>query len=168
MDIVRGWLNKLKSKGKDKFSKKKETTTSNNVNEGSRTAGGEEAVSNVTKQKAAAAKQFIENHYKKQVQSQQQRQERRNMLENKLAAAEVVDIRTNRYNTRGHWHRMRTPVKQGKKKNSWRQGRELDGTILRCVQSSSMTNHREVKAAAPASSSSPFPGKPLSVSQSLG
>ncbi|KAF2553140.1 hypothetical protein F2Q68_00034845, partial [Brassica cretica] len=91
MDIVRGWLNKLKSKGKDKFSKKKETTTSNNVNEGSRTAGGEEAVSNVTKQKAAAAKQFIENHYKKQVQSQQQRQERRNMLENKLAAAEVSE-----------------------------------------------------------------------------
>lgn len=75
MDTARAWLNKLKSIGKEKSSKKKETSRSN-VKEGSKTVGGEEAVSNVTKQKAAAAKQYIENHYKKQVQSQQQRKER--------------------------------------------------------------------------------------------
>lgn len=75
MDTARAWLNKLKSKGKEKSSKKNETTRSN-VKDGPKTAGGEEAVSNVTKQKAAAAKQYIENHYKKQLQSQQQRKER--------------------------------------------------------------------------------------------
>ncbi|CAN7073916.1 unnamed protein product [Brassica oleracea var. botrytis] len=75
MDIAKAWLNKIKSKGKEKSSKKKKTTTRINVKkEGSKTA--EEAVSNATKQKAAAAKQFIENHYKKQLQSQQQRHER--------------------------------------------------------------------------------------------
>ncbi|VVA95054.1 unnamed protein product [Arabis nemorensis] len=90
MDTARAWLNKLKSKGKEKSSRKKETSRSD-VKDGSKTAGGEEVVSNVTKQKAAAAKQYIENHYKKQVQSQQERKERRNMLENKLAAAEVSE-----------------------------------------------------------------------------
>ncbi|KAF8083209.1 hypothetical protein N665_0788s0009 [Sinapis alba] len=88
MDIAKAWLNKIKSKGKEKSSKKKEATRINVKD----TAGGEEeVVSNATKQKAAAAKQYIENHYKKQVQSQQQRHERRNMLENKLAAAEVSE-----------------------------------------------------------------------------
>ncbi|KAF2587408.1 hypothetical protein F2Q70_00036641 [Brassica cretica] len=62
MDIAKAWLNKIKSKGKEKSSKKKKTTTRINVKEGSKTA--EEAVSNAKKQKAAAAKQFIENHYK--------------------------------------------------------------------------------------------------------
>ncbi|CDY09005.1 BnaC01g30860D [Brassica napus] len=79
MDIAKAWLNKIKSKGKEKSSKKKKATTRINVKkEGSKTA--EEAVSNATKQKAAAAKQFIENHYKKQLQSQQQRHERRRKL----------------------------------------------------------------------------------------
>ncbi|KAL0718901.1 hypothetical protein Bca4012_068224 [Brassica carinata] len=58
MDIAKAWLNKIKSKGKEKSSKKKETTSRSNV---------------------------------KDVQSQQQRHERRNMLENKLAAAEVSE-----------------------------------------------------------------------------
>ncbi|KAG2247129.1 hypothetical protein Bca52824_086757 [Brassica carinata] len=78
MDIAKAWLNKIKSKGKEKSSKKKKATTRINVKkEGSKTA--EEAVSNATKQKAAAAKQFIENHYKKQLQSQQQRHERKKL-----------------------------------------------------------------------------------------
>ncbi|KAH9785351.1 protein kinase family protein [Citrus sinensis] len=51
----------------------------------------EEALSNVTKQKVAAAKQYIENHYKEQMKNLQERRERRNILEKKLADADVSE-----------------------------------------------------------------------------
>ncbi|GMP99369.1 hypothetical protein CsSME_00046859 [Camellia sinensis var. sinensis] len=50
-----------------------------------------EEASNITKQKAAAAKQYIENHYKEQKKSLQERRERRNLLEKKLADADVSE-----------------------------------------------------------------------------
>ncbi|TYG98620.1 hypothetical protein ES288_A10G131800v1 [Gossypium darwinii] len=77
------WFNKLKS------SKKKEAA--GNAKEGSKPPAGEEVPSNVTKQRVEAAKQYIENHYKKQMKSLQERKERRDILEKKLADAEVSE-----------------------------------------------------------------------------
>ncbi|KAF4352440.1 hypothetical protein G4B88_018872 [Cannabis sativa] len=91
MDTVRAWVNKLKSKEKVRSSKSKETTTTSNVKEGLKAPASEEVPSTVTKQKVAAAKQYIENHYKKQMKSLQERRERRNVLEKKLADAEVSE-----------------------------------------------------------------------------
>ncbi|KAK3190345.1 hypothetical protein Dsin_029906 [Dipteronia sinensis] len=93
MESARCWFNKLKSKDKVKPSKKKETTS--NGREGSKAQTSEEVPSNVTKQKVAAAKQYIENHYKKQMKSLQERKERRNVLEKKLADAEVSEEEQN-------------------------------------------------------------------------
>ncbi|PQQ18090.1 serine/threonine-protein kinase tricorner [Prunus yedoensis var. nudiflora] len=89
MEFVRSWLKKLKSKEKVKSSKNKHTT--GNGKEGSKTPTTEEVPSNVTKQKVAAAKQYIEDHYKKQMKSLQERKERRNVLEKKLADADVSE-----------------------------------------------------------------------------
>ncbi|PPS16317.1 hypothetical protein E1A91_A10G124000v1 [Gossypium mustelinum] len=83
MESVRCWFNKLKS------SKKKEAA--GNAKEGSKPPAGEEVPSNVTKQRVEAAKQYIENHYKKQMKSLQERKERRDILEKKLADAEVSE-----------------------------------------------------------------------------
>ncbi|KAG8636794.1 serine/threonine-protein kinase tricornered isoform X2 [Manihot esculenta] len=93
METARCWFNKLKSKDKLKSAKKKETA--GNGKDGSNTPTSEEAPSNVTKQRAAAAKQYIENHYKKQMKSLQERKERRNILEKKLADAEVSEEEQN-------------------------------------------------------------------------
>ncbi|KAF8401915.1 hypothetical protein HHK36_012866 [Tetracentron sinense] len=73
--------------------KKKESTS--NGREGSKPPISEEAPSNVTKQKVAAAKQYIENHYKEQMKNLQERKERRNVLEKKLADAEVSEEEQN-------------------------------------------------------------------------
>ncbi|KAH1227083.1 Serine/threonine-protein kinase 38-like [Glycine max] len=89
METTRRWFNKFKSNDKMKSEKNKETTGV--TKEGSRPPTNEEAPSNVTKQRVEAAKQYIENHYKKQMQSLQERKERRNMLEKKLADAEVSE-----------------------------------------------------------------------------
>ncbi|KAF9677731.1 hypothetical protein SADUNF_Sadunf08G0137900 [Salix dunnii] len=89
MESTGCWFNKLKSKDKLKSAKKKDIT--GNGKEGTKTPISEEALSNVTKQKVAAAKQFIENHYKKQMKDLQERKERRNVLEKKLADAEVSE-----------------------------------------------------------------------------
>ncbi|WVY98612.1 hypothetical protein V8G54_030763 [Vigna mungo] len=89
----RCWFNKLKPKDKTRSSKSKETTGI--AKEGSKTPTNEVAPSNVTKQKVAAAKQYIENHYKKQMKDLQERRERRNMLEKKLADAEVSEEEQN-------------------------------------------------------------------------
>ncbi|MBA0599997.1 hypothetical protein Gorai_006196, partial [Gossypium raimondii] len=89
MESVRCWFNKLKSKDKLKSSKKKEAA--GNAKEGSKPPAGEEVPSNVTKQRVEAAKQYIENHYKKQMKSLQERKERRDILEKKLADAEVSE-----------------------------------------------------------------------------
>ncbi|RDX89654.1 Serine/threonine-protein kinase tricorner, partial [Mucuna pruriens] len=89
----RCWFNKFKPKDKTQSSKNKETTGI--AKEGSKPPTNEEAPSNVTKQKVAAAKQYIENHYKKQMKDLQERKERRNMLEKKLADAEVSEEEQN-------------------------------------------------------------------------
>ncbi|KAG5150299.1 hypothetical protein JHK84_026771 [Glycine max] len=89
METTRRWFSKFKSNDKMKSEKNKETTGV--TKEGSRPPTNEEAPSNVTKQRVEAAKQYIENHYKKQMQSLQERKERRNMLEKKLADAEVSE-----------------------------------------------------------------------------
>ncbi|KAL9353013.1 hypothetical protein Peur_055693 [Populus x canadensis] len=89
MESTGCWFNRLKSKNKLKSAKKKDTA--GNEKEGSKAPNSEEAPSNVTRQKVAAAKQYIENHYKKQMKDLQERKERRNVLEKKLADAEVPE-----------------------------------------------------------------------------
>uniref|UniRef100_I1JB62 non-specific serine/threonine protein kinase n=1 Tax=Glycine max TaxID=3847 RepID=I1JB62_SOYBN len=89
METTRRWFSKFKSNDKMNSAKDKETTGM--TKEGSKPPTSEEAPSNVTKQRVEAAKQYIENHYKKQMQSLQERKERRNMLEKKLADAEVSE-----------------------------------------------------------------------------
>ncbi|CAI0558837.1 unnamed protein product [Linum tenue] len=89
MESARCWFGRLRSKDKARPSKKKEA--SSNGKEGTRAPSSEELPSNVTKQRVAAAKQYIENHYKKQMKDLQERRERRDMLEKKLADAEVTE-----------------------------------------------------------------------------
>ncbi|KAI4318041.1 hypothetical protein L6164_025851 [Bauhinia variegata] len=93
MEATRCWFNKFKSKDKVKSQKNKETTSTGK--EVSKPPTNDEAPSNVTKQKVAAAKEYIENHYKKQMKDLQERKERRNMLEKKLADAEVSEEEQN-------------------------------------------------------------------------
>ncbi|KAK6117070.1 hypothetical protein DH2020_049213 [Rehmannia glutinosa] len=88
METAKRWFGKLQSKEKPKTSSKKNESRPNGK-EGSKSPLNEEIPSNATKQKAAAAKQYIEKHYKEQMKSLQERRERRNMLEKKLADAEV-------------------------------------------------------------------------------
>ncbi|XP_047946280.1 serine/threonine-protein kinase tricornered-like [Salvia hispanica] len=88
MEAVRRWCSKLHSKEKHKTSSKK-TEPRPNGKEGMKAHLNEETPSNATKQKAAAAKQYIEKHYKEQMKSLQERRERRDMLEKKLADADV-------------------------------------------------------------------------------
>ncbi|TKY53740.1 Serine/threonine-protein kinase CBK1 [Spatholobus suberectus] len=93
METTRRWFSKFKSNDKMNSAKNKETTGM--TKEGSKPPTNEEAPSNVTQQKVEVAKQYIENHYKKQMQSLQERKERRNMLEKKLADAEVSEEEQN-------------------------------------------------------------------------
>ncbi|KAM5553187.1 hypothetical protein ABKV19_025419 [Rosa sericea] len=94
MEFVRSLLKKFKSKEKVKSSKSRDTR--GNGKEASKgPTATEEVPSNVTKQKVAAAKQYIENHYKKQMKSLQERKERRDILEKKLADAEVSEEEQN-------------------------------------------------------------------------
>ncbi|CAJ2673860.1 serine/threonine-protein kinase CBK1-like protein [Trifolium pratense] len=86
MESTRRWFSKFRPKSKEAASKAKE---------GSKPPISEEPPSTVTKQKVDAAKHYIENHYKKQMQSLQERKERRNMLEKKLADAEVSEQEQN-------------------------------------------------------------------------
>ncbi|KAK4760195.1 hypothetical protein SAY87_023326 [Trapa incisa] len=87
MDSAKRWFNKYLSKDKPMSSEKRETA--DNRRDASKNPATEDMPSNVTKQKVAAAKQYIENHYKKQMKDLQERRERRNILEKKLADAEV-------------------------------------------------------------------------------
>ncbi|CAI0463956.1 unnamed protein product [Linum tenue] len=89
MESARCWFGKFRSKDKARPSKKKEA--SSNGKEGAKAPSSEELPSNVTKQRVAAAKQYIENHYKKQMKDLQERRERRDLLEKKLADAEVTE-----------------------------------------------------------------------------
>uniref|UniRef100_A0A2P2MJK5 non-specific serine/threonine protein kinase n=1 Tax=Rhizophora mucronata TaxID=61149 RepID=A0A2P2MJK5_RHIMU len=88
MESARCWFSKWKSKDKLKSAKKE---TAGNGKDGSKPLTSEEVPSNVTKQKVAAAKQYIENHYKKQMRDLQERKERRDILEKKLADADVSE-----------------------------------------------------------------------------
>ncbi|KAK6929764.1 Protein kinase domain, partial [Dillenia turbinata] len=93
MESARSWFSKFKPRDKGKLSKKKEATSSGK--EGGKTAASEETPSNITKQKVEAAKQYIEKHYKEQMKNLEDRKERRNMLERKLADAEVSEEEQN-------------------------------------------------------------------------
>ncbi|XP_057476382.1 uncharacterized protein LOC130764261 [Actinidia eriantha] len=92
MESARRWFSKFRSKYNHKSSKKE---TATNGKEGSKALTTEEALSTATKQKVAAAKQYIEKHYKEQMKNLQERKERRNMLEKKLADAEVSEEEQN-------------------------------------------------------------------------
>ncbi|KAL7105514.1 hypothetical protein ACP275_07G050100 [Erythranthe tilingii] len=94
MEVAKRCFGKSRSKEKHKTSSNKEEPAANGK-EGSRTPVNEETPSNATKQKAAAAKQYIEKHYKEQMRSLQERRERRNVLERKLADAEVSEEEQN-------------------------------------------------------------------------
>ncbi|KAL5066906.1 hypothetical protein RYX36_017793 [Vicia faba] len=86
MEATRRWFSKFRSKNKEAASKAKE---------GSKPPINEDPPSSATQQRVEAAKHYIENHYKKQMQSLQERKERRNMLEKKLADAEVTEEEQN-------------------------------------------------------------------------
>ncbi|KAF8388243.1 hypothetical protein HHK36_026909 [Tetracentron sinense] len=90
MDSARSWFQKFQPRDRLRSSMKKKESASNEK-DGSKPPTSEEAPSNVTKQKAAAAKQYIENHYKEQMKNLQERKERRDILEKKLADAEVSE-----------------------------------------------------------------------------
>ncbi|KAK4405894.1 Serine/threonine-protein kinase tricorner [Sesamum angolense] len=94
MESAKRWFAKFRPKEKPKTSTKKKEPTPNG-RDGSKTPLNEETPSNATKQKVAAAKQYIEKHYKEQMRSLQERRERRNMLERKLADAEVSEEEQN-------------------------------------------------------------------------
>ncbi|KAB1223771.1 Serine/threonine-protein kinase CBK1 [Morella rubra] len=90
MDSARSWFQKFQPREKSRASmKKKEPNGEGKVV--SNAPGDEETLSNVTKQKVAAAKQYIENHYKEQMKNLQERKERRDILEKKLADADVSE-----------------------------------------------------------------------------
>ncbi|KAL6548299.1 hypothetical protein OROGR_008720 [Orobanche gracilis] len=94
MEAAKRLLRKLRPKDKsNNSSKKKEPTPNGKVV--METPSNEEDPSNATKQKVAAAKQYIEKHYKEQMRSLQERRERRNVLERKLADAEVSEEEQN-------------------------------------------------------------------------
>ncbi|KAK6161289.1 hypothetical protein DH2020_004670 [Rehmannia glutinosa] len=103
METAKRWFGKFRSKEKSKTSSKTKEPTPNGK-EVSKTPSNEEAPSNATKQKVAAAKQYIEKHYKEQMRSLQERRERRNVLERKLADAEV---RVCREKSTGHVYAMK-------------------------------------------------------------
>ncbi|KAL0322540.1 UNVERIFIED_CONTAM: putative serine/threonine-protein kinase ndrA [Sesamum angustifolium] len=94
METAKRWFGKFRSKEKPKTSKTKNEPRPSGK-ERSKTPLNEETPSNATKQKVAAAKEYIEKHYKEQMKSLQERRERRNMLEKKLADAQVSEEEQN-------------------------------------------------------------------------
>ncbi|XP_031284387.1 serine/threonine-protein kinase 38-like [Pistacia vera] len=88
MDSARSWLQKLQPRDKVRGLSRKKEAGGNGSNDD---CTDEEAMSNATKQKVAAAKQYIENHYREQMKNLQERRERRNILERKLADADVSE-----------------------------------------------------------------------------
>ncbi|XP_052211186.1 uncharacterized protein LOC127814015 isoform X2 [Diospyros lotus] len=88
MDSARGWFHKLQSRDRLTSSSKEKESTSTGKADGSLS---DEEASNITKQRVALAKQYIENHYREQKKILQERKERRNLLEKKLADADVSE-----------------------------------------------------------------------------
>ncbi|XP_059626049.1 uncharacterized protein LOC132269056 isoform X2 [Cornus florida] len=89
MDSAKSWFQKFQPRERFRSSSKKKDSTDGGEEE-SKTLSAEEA-SAITKQKVAAAKQYIENHYKEQMKNLHERKERRNLLEKKLADADVSE-----------------------------------------------------------------------------
>ncbi|XP_050251719.1 uncharacterized protein LOC126698492 isoform X2 [Quercus robur] len=89
MDSARSWFQKFQPRDKLRGSTRKKESGEEGI--GISNVHDAEALSNVTKQKVAAAKQYIENHYKEQMKNLQERKERRNILEKKLADADVSE-----------------------------------------------------------------------------
>uniref|UniRef100_A0A5B7A2A9 non-specific serine/threonine protein kinase n=2 Tax=Davidia involucrata TaxID=16924 RepID=A0A5B7A2A9_DAVIN len=89
MDSARSWFQKFQPRDRLRSSYKKKEPILTGQEE-SKPLSTEET-SNITKQKVAAAKQYIENHYKEQMKNLQERKERRNLLEKKLADADVSE-----------------------------------------------------------------------------
>ncbi|XP_058197148.1 uncharacterized protein LOC131313080 [Rhododendron vialii] len=89
MDSARSWFQKFQPRDRVRPSPKNKESPSMG-REDSKPISAEEA-SNITKQKVAAAKQYIENHYKEQMKNLQERKDRRNLLEKKLADADVSE-----------------------------------------------------------------------------
>ncbi|KAM7496116.1 hypothetical protein LguiA_020530 [Lonicera macranthoides] len=90
MDSARSWFHKFQPRDKFRHSGKHKEPMGGSGREESPSLSAEEA-SNITKQKVAAAKQYIENHYKEQKKNLQERKQRRNLLEKKLADADVSE-----------------------------------------------------------------------------
>ncbi|KAL2556863.1 Protein kinase family protein [Forsythia ovata] len=86
---ARSWFQKFQPRDRLRTSSKKKDSMGSE-REDSKQLSSEEA-SNLTKQRVAAAKQHIENHYKEQMKNLQERRERRNLLEKKLADADVSE-----------------------------------------------------------------------------
>lgn len=89
MEAARRCFSGFKAKDKDKGLKKEAAVTVVKGKEGLKTQVNEDMPSTATKQKVAAAKQYIEKHYQDQMKNLQQRKERRDILEKKLADADV-------------------------------------------------------------------------------
>ncbi|XP_074291002.1 uncharacterized protein LOC141617740 [Silene latifolia] len=90
MEAARRCFSGFKAKDKANGMKKNEAVvTVSRGKEGLKAPVYDEAPSTATKQKVAAAKQYIEKHYEEQMKNLQQRKERRDMLEKKLADADV-------------------------------------------------------------------------------
>ncbi|KAL2921321.1 Serine/threonine-protein kinase CBK1 [Bienertia sinuspersici] len=90
MEAARRCFGGFKEKDKEKRVHKKEAAvTVVKGKEGLKAPAAEDGPSTATKQKVAAAKQYIEKHYQDQMKNLQQRKERRDILEKKLADADV-------------------------------------------------------------------------------
>ncbi|WOG94348.1 hypothetical protein DCAR_0313641 [Daucus carota subsp. sativus] len=92
MDSARGWLHKFQPRERIRSSaKNKRSGVPEDDENKEETPLTEEEASEITKKRVAAAKQYIENHYKEQMKNLQDRKERRNLLEQKLADADVSE-----------------------------------------------------------------------------
>ncbi|KAG8389194.1 hypothetical protein BUALT_Bualt02G0203600 [Buddleja alternifolia] len=90
MDSARSWFQRFQPRERLRPSSKKNEKSMGSGREDAKPLSAEEA-SNLTKQRVAAAKQYIENHYKEQKKNLQERRERRDLLERKLADADVSE-----------------------------------------------------------------------------
>ncbi|XP_021752189.1 serine/threonine-protein kinase tricorner-like [Chenopodium quinoa] len=89
MEAARRCFTGFKVKDKGRGVKKEAAVTVVKGKEGMKAPVSEDAPSTATKQKVAAAKQYIEKHYQDQMKNLQLRKERRDILEKKLADADV-------------------------------------------------------------------------------
>ncbi|KAK6164476.1 hypothetical protein DH2020_001340 [Rehmannia glutinosa] len=89
MDSAKSWFQKFQPRDRLRSSTRKKDSMGSGREE-PKSLSTEEA-STLTKQRVAAAKQYIENHYKEQMKNLQERRERRNLLEKKLADADVSE-----------------------------------------------------------------------------